>query len=83
MKTILLATFATLILAAPVSAAGFPERAESRVVNTNKVYVADAMVKLPLKRMDQISHTSAKINFGSTQALAVGVDHLPLKAMDR
>jgi hypothetical protein len=84
MKTILLTTLATLFLAAPALASGFPEKAESRVWNTQKSYVGDVMVKLPLKAADRIGNRSDTISFGSTEALAAGeVVHLPLKAMDR
>ena len=85
MKTIAVAALATLFLAAPALASGFPEKAESRVSVTTKTYGAEVSEKLPLKAMDRIGARSDAISFGSAQALAAGdeIVHLPLKAMDR
>lgn len=85
MKTIAVAALATLFLAAPALASGFPEKAESRVWNTTKTYGSEVTEKLPLKAMDRIGTRSDAVSFGSAQALAAGdeIVHLPLKAMDR
>ena len=73
MKNILIATVALGIFAAPALAAGFPEKAESRVwTESQSNFAGDAMVKLPLKRADRIHSADTYTGFGSTQPLAVG-----------
>jgi len=74
MKTIISTIIALGIIAGPVAAAGFPEKAESRVMTTSKSYGGDVGVKLSLKKWDQtypnsdatISATSYALSAGST-----------------
>lgn len=70
MKNILIATLALGIIAGPAVAASFPEKAESRVSTGSQNFAGDTMIKLPLKRADQI-HTGGSYSFGSTEPLAV------------
>ena len=77
MKTLIAATVALGVLAGPALAAGFPEKAESRVWTSsqNQNFAGDLMIPLPLKAKDQIrgNASSHDGSFGSSQALSV--DH--------
>jgi hypothetical protein len=71
MKTILIATLALGVAAGSALAAGFPEKAESRVATSSQNYAGDLMIKLPLKKADQIHSGSYGQSFGSSEALSV------------
>ena len=74
MKTLIAATVALGVLAGPALAAGFPEKAESRVWTSsqNQNFAGDLMIPLPLKAKDRINGTASNNgSFGSTHALAV------------
>jgi hypothetical protein len=72
MKTLIAATIALGVLAGPALAAGFPEKAESRVWTSsqNQNFAGDLMIPLPLKAKDRINGSNSG-SFGSTHALAV------------